>query len=446
MKRAASLLLCGMMFTLPGCASFPDSAGGGRVLRAADLKPVAPHGWVYDFGDPAFAAFLERADLGSLDVKAALARAAASDAAVRAARGTGLPAIDASAGWQRSIAGKDRDARGVDMGVTVSWTPDLSGAVKAAVEAAGADARAARYDVGAARVVLAADLARSWLALVALDDRLVRIDRRRAMEEEGAALARQRIAAGLAARDELLGRQTTLARITDERLVAENDREAIRLRLLALAGLAPGDRFGAPRKLDSLALHKPAVLALDMLEARPDVLAAAERLAAADARRLGEIRNARPRVVLSLGGQGGNMTLSSFLKNPGFGLLPAIRLEGAIFDGGRAHARADRAAAEAAEAESLYLRAMVGARQSLATALFAFVSARDRQAPADEAVRHARERLRLVNIRFAKGTASRIDQIDAERELAGAEEAEADARRALIASGVEAHAALTGGG
>jgi outer membrane protein TolC len=445
MSRIANLGLLGIALSLPACASFPDVAGGGRIVRAADLRAETPRNWSYDLGDPAFAAFLDRADLGSLDVKAALARAAASDAAVRVARGGRLPTIDTTAGWQDSLAGPDRQARGVDAGVSMSWTPDLSGAVRSAVNAARADARAAGHDVDAARAMLAAELARSWLALVAADDRLARISRRQAMEQEGLSLARRRIAAGYAARESVLTREAALARLADESLSVANDREAIRLRLLSLAGLGSADGFDAPRALRALLPYTATTVALDQLDARPDVRAAAERLAAADSRRLGEIRNARPRIVLSLGGQGGNSSLSRFLSNPGFALIPGVRLEGAIFDGGRSRARADRAAAETAEAEALYLKAGVAAHRSLATALAAHFSARDRQAPAAAAVGHARERLQLVAAQFDHGVVSRLDRIDAERGLVEAEEADAEVRRALIAAGIEIQAALTGG-
>lgn len=445
MSRIANFGLVGIALALPACASFPDAAGGGRIVRAADLRAETPRNWSYDLGDPAFAAFLDRADLGSLDVKAALARASASDAAVRVARGGRLPAIDATAGWQDSLAGPDRQARGVDAGVSLSWTPDLWGAVSAAVKAARADARAASHDVDAARAVLAAELARNWLALVAADDRLARISRRQAMEREGLSLARRRITAGYAARDAVLTRETALARLADESLSAANDREAIRLRLLALAGLGPAGGFDAPRALHALLPYAPATVPLEQLDARPDVTAAAERLTAADSRRLVEIRNARPRIVLSLGGQGGNSSLSRFLANPGFALIPGVRLEGAVFDGGRSRARADRAAAETAEAEALYLKARVAAHRGLATALAALLSARERQAPAAAAVGHARERLKLVAAQFDHGTASRLDQIDAERGLVEAEEADAEVRRALIAAGIEIQASLTGG-
>lgn len=446
MSRVTNLALLGIALVLPACASFPDAAGAGRIVHIADLKTETPRGWTYDLGDPAFLVFLERADLGSLDVKAALARAAARDAAVRLERGARLPTIDGTAGWQRSIAGGDRHARGVDLGATASWTPDLWGAVNAAVGAARADARAAGHDVEAARAVLAADLARGWLALVAADDRLARIERRQTMEREGRTLAQRRIAAGYAAQDEVLARDAGLARLADERLTVANEREAIRLRLLALAGLGSVEGFDAPRTLDALQRFQPATIALDQLDARPDVMAAAARLEAADSRRLGEIRNARPRVVLSLGGQGGNLTLSSFLKNPGFSLIPGIRLEGAIFDGGKSRARADRAAAEAAEAEAMYVKASITAQRDLATALAASFSAQNRQAPATNAVAHARQRLKLVSDRFARGAASRIDQIDAERSLIEAEEGSAEARRAWIAAGIEVHAALVGAG
>ena len=211
MSRVANLGLLGIALALPACASFPDVAGGGRIVRAADLKAETPRSWSYDLGDPAFAAFLDRADLGSLDVKAALARPLASQTRIRIARGAGLPATVATAGWRCALVGPDRNSRGVDAGVSMSWTPDLSGAVSAAVRAARADARAASHDVDAARAVLAAELARNWVALVAAEDRLTRIGRRQAMEQEGRALAHPRVAAGYAARDEVLARQKDVA-------------------------------------------------------------------------------------------------------------------------------------------------------------------------------------------------------------------------------------------
>ena len=440
-----ALVLCGAVLLLPACASLPDAAGGGRVVRAADLASETPRRWTYDLGDPAFAAFIDRADLGSLDVKAALARAAASDAALRIVRGGGLPAVDANAGWQRAIAGSNRDAGGVDMGISAGWTPDLSGEVSAAVEAAYFDARAAGHDVEAARARLAAELARGWLALAAADDRLARITRRAEMEKEGADLARRRIAAGYATRDELLVREAALARIADERLIVENERETVRLRLLALAGLSPDETFGAPRGLGGLSAFHPPTLSLDEQNIRPDVLAAAERLAAADMRRLEAIRSARPRLVLSLGGQGGNLSLAQLFKNPGFGLIPGVRIEGALFDGGRSRARADRAAAEGAESEALFLKALRGAQQNLAAALAAFLSAQKRQEPAAAAVRHAREQMQLAESRFAGGTASRLDRIDSERRLVEAMDAEAEARRAAIGASIETYSALIGG-
>lgn len=440
MSRA--LLIAAGALALAGCASLPD---GGAPVRVSQLAAQGSSPWAYDFGDPAFAAYLAHADIGSLDVKTALARARAADAALRAARAEGWPELSLGGGAGRTVPGQRRGRDQVDLDLTGRWTLDLWGEVRAASNAARAETRAAGLDVRTARAVLAAEAARGWLALSALDDRLSRLDARRAMEAEGLKLAERRLAAGRASRDETLERQANLARIADDRRAAEGERLVVRQRLIALAG-SGSPTLGEPAPLARLAPLATAALDSAALDARPDVAAAAARLEAADARRLAMIRDARPRLIFTAGLRGDGETLSNLLQRRSLTLTPGVRLEGAVLDGGRAGARADKAAAEAAEAEAGYLKALIAAESELAASLAQMAAAADRQAPADAAIAYARQRLVLARARLAAGTASRLDLIDAERSLTEAQDAQAAARRSLIEASIVAQAALVGGG
>lgn len=436
------LIITASALALGGCASF---SGGGQPVSPAQLTPSGPMAWTYDLGDPGFAAYLRAADLGSLDVKSALARAKAADAALRAARAEGWPELTLGAGAGRSIPGKGASRGTADLDLAGRWTVDLWGEVRAASSAAGADARAAKLDVEAARAVLATEAARSWLALAAIDDRLGRLDARRTMEAEGLTLAERRIAAGRTGKDEALERRANLARIEDEHQTALGERLVARQRLIALAGPTSEPFAASPMPLAELAPFAPDGLSSTDLEKRSDVAAAAARLEAADARRLAVIRAARPKLSLSAALRGEDDSVSGLLERRSLTLAPGVKLEGAIFDGGRARARADKAAADAADAEVSYLKVIVAAESDLASALALINAARARQTPAGEAASLARQRLRLAQARLTAGTAARLDAIDAERALVDARDAEATARRALIDASILAQAAMVGG-
>lgn len=439
MSRAIALSVVAL--ALAGCASLPR---GGAQLRASDLVAQGASPWVYDLGDPAFAAYLSRADLGSLDVKAALARARAADAALRAARAEGWPELNLGLGGSRVVPGRGRARSQAHLDLTARWTVDLWGEVRAAAGAATADARAAGLDVHTARAILGGEAARSWLALSATADRIARLEARRTLEAEGLTIAERRVAAGRASQEEVLERRANLARIADEGRAAEGERLVVLQRLIALAGVESAP-IGAAAPLSKLAPIPVAALDGAALDKRPDLAAAAARLQAADARRLAAIRDARPRLSLTAGLSGDGEDLSNALQRRRLTLSPGLRLEGAILDGGRAGARADEAAAEAGQAEASYLKALVGAESELAAASALLAAAADRQPPAAAAVRYADERLALARARLAAGAVSRLDVIDAERALIEARDAEAAARRSLIDASIAAQAALAGG-
>jgi outer membrane protein TolC len=126
--------------------------------------------------------------------------------------------------------------------------------------------------------------------------------------------------------------------------------------------------------------------------------------------------------------------------------MPGLRVEGALLDGGRAAGRANKAAAEAAQAEVGYLKAIVAAESELASAFAQLQAAEGRRTPSKAAVDYALERLAVTRLRLQAGTLARLDAIDAERSVFEAEDAQASARRSLIEASIAIHAALVGAG
>ncbi|WP_292227632.1 TolC family protein, partial [Brevundimonas sp.] len=87
---APAAALAAVLVGLGACAT-PVPKERPSALR---LTPPQETVWSEDFGDPILRDLLSRADLGNLDVKAALARAEQAQAAVALARSTRTPRIE----------------------------------------------------------------------------------------------------------------------------------------------------------------------------------------------------------------------------------------------------------------------------------------------------------------------------------------------------------------
>lgn len=439
------LIVAAAVLALSGCQTTTSGKDAGRPILVQDLAVNSRQAWRYDFKDPGFAGIMVRANQQSMDIKISIARALASETSLRLAMSYLKPTVDGVLQYQSTTVGTSKDSQGASANLNFSWSADVWKGKQSAIDAARAELRAGDLDVETARAVLATELARSWLELVSTNDNLNRVSQRITMEEEGIRLARIRVASGLSGHDDIVQRGILLERAVDERLANEEHKKSLRLHILSLGGLDPSEHVDAPERLKELASYGEFEYSTEKLEARPDVRAAAARLEAADARRLAEIRSSYPRIVFNLDSQGSGASLINLIRNPGFGLVSGFRIEGAVFDQGRARARIDRSTAEAIEAEAMYFKTSRSAELALIAALGRYASAQARLLPSSSAVNFALEHLAIVNSRYRQGMASRLEQIDAEKALLTAETAESQVRKDLLSAGIDIEASVTGG-
>ena len=99
-----------LLLVSSGCATPGLSTGAPAVTDR--LVPAGPSPWHLDFGDPILHDILKESDLGSIDIKIALARRARADAEVEAAKALSRPHVEigfTSAVGGRSVALADLD-------------------------------------------------------------------------------------------------------------------------------------------------------------------------------------------------------------------------------------------------------------------------------------------------------------------------------------------------
>lgn len=460
MRRLAPLLLlagCAAVERAPEPASvaLPErfallDAEGGRSA-SADLIPL---------GDPAFVSLAGAAMDDAPTLAAALARVEAARAGIRGARASRLPNVEAggSASVQRSSSAMfgslppgidfDRDRTVFEGSVDASWDADLFGRLRASERAARARFRAATAEAEAVRLALVTDIARAVVDYRAAEARRTVVEADLAETRTLVDLTRVRSEAGITPGFDLVRAQSLEAQAAAQLEPIAAERAAALAALVALtarstdAVLAALSAGGESEAAPVPVLEVPSVL----LRRRPDIIAAEQRLAAADAEIAAAAAERFPR--LSISGSIGLIALALgdlFESDAVIGSLGA-GVAGPLLDFGRVGARIDARQAEAAEAFAAYRGALFTGLAEVERAL-GQIAAADRRAEALAArVAVERDALSLARERYRRGLSDFLSVVDAQRQLNATREAEIVARADRRRRRIELYRAIGGYG
>jgi NodT family efflux transporter outer membrane factor (OMF) lipoprotein len=257
---------------LPGVQT-PDAwkspgAGSGPVAES----------WLATFNDPRLDALVAEALAHNPDLKVAAARVERAAAYVEQA-GSGLKPQVSAIG---NVSGENASGGGMNFaGVFASWELDLWGRVRSGREAARMQLLSAELSNAYARQSLAAMVARAWF--LATEARLQKgvADEMVEAAQNLADLTRDRLKVGIGSDYDVSVAEASLATFRD---AAEQLDLALRLSVQAvetLVGRYPATELEVPPLLPELPGPVPAGLPSELLERRPDVVAAERRVAAA---------------------------------------------------------------------------------------------------------------------------------------------------------------------
>lgn len=439
----AALALASALVLLAGCASpagiapKAEAIAPARVGLVADAPlPAVDARWWTAFGDTTLDALVERALADQPSLQSAAARVARAAAAVDARRGDALPQVGFSADAKRQrytenglypapLAGSVRSDATLQAGL--SWHLDLFGRDRAALAAAVGTERAARADADAARLVLATNVVRSYVALARAVDQRTIAERTLAQREELLSLVRQRVDAGLDTRIELRQGEGSLPEARVQIAQLDEQIALARHQLAALTVQPPGalDTL-TPALAPVQAAVLPERLGADLLGRRPDIAAARWRIEAATQ----DVELARtefyPDVNLSafigLNAIGLDRLFEAGSRQYGVG--PAIRLP--IFDAGRLRANLRGRTADLDAAVDGYNGAVLDAVREVADTL-ASLRAVSRQQQDQAAAQAAAEgAYDLAVQRYRAGLGTWLVVLTAENNVLAQRRAQAD--------------------
>ena len=424
MNRHLPLAAACVLF-LAGCASSsglvaegvlrdPASLSAGASLNDATLSDAAwpSNHWWSAFGDPQLDALIDEAlaaspalDAADARTRKAIAQAGIADAARKPSLGAGAQVL----GMQipQSLAG---DELGGDFNVaelltlSLKYNPDVWGVDKARWQAALGTARAAEVDAQAARVTLAANVARTYVALAQAFDVQDAANAEMTRADALVTLNQQRIRAGLDNTIALNQNRSAAAGARQQAQAAQQQIEALRNALAALLGAGPDRGLEITRpKLATSDVAVPSLLPSDLLARRADIVAARWRVESAqhgiDASKAAfyPTINLSALVGLAAGNLGDLFGSDALLVNGG----PALSLP--IFEGGRLRNQLAGSNADHDLAVANYNQALLTAIHEVA-----------------DAVQGARLLdAQLASTRIARDTAAQAHALVAQRHRAG---------------------------
>jgi multidrug efflux system outer membrane protein len=295
-------------------------------------------------------------------------------------------------------------------------------------------------------VTIVAQVADGYFTLRELDERIVIARQTIQTREESLRIFKRRLEVGTTTRLDVAQVETLLTQAQTLGAQLEQARAAQAHALTLLVGTQPS-RLSDRSNLndDALLPELPVGLPSDLLQQRPDIVAAENRLKAANAN-IGAARAAFfPRITLT-GFFGGASTDLSNLFESGAGtwlFTPQLLLP--IFDAGRRQANVDLAEVRRDAAVAEYERTIQSAFREVSDALSAQHWLAEQLAIQRRARAAQQERTRLAQLRYDRGSATFLEVLDAQRDLLSTEQAVVQLRRALLSSRVSLYAALGGG-
>lgn len=442
---------CSAPSELPPNGARPEVQSRGTFAEADRTKPLAEDpgkvadDWLATFGDARLTALVEEAQRNNPDLAAAAARRDRALAQAGLADSAFSPKVDAALGASRRDSGTPAGpADRFDLGLSVSWEVDVWGRLAKTSSAAAADAVAAAADLEYARQSIAARTAQAWFlavagrALVALEQDLA------TQRERVLRITRSRLDVGEAKPTDLDLAEGQTASSRDAVLAARGGVDAALRSLEALLGRYPAADVETGAELPPLPPSPPVGLPSELLERRPDVVAADRRVAAAF-ERVGAAKAAKlPRLALTAGGGTASEGLASLLDPKQAVWNLGANLLGPLFDGGERDAQVRIAQANEQAALADYVKVAQRAFLEVETALGNERVLRAREVELADATIRLRRARDAAELRYREGDATILDVDQIHTDHARAARALLQVRQELLQQRLNLHLALGG--
>ncbi|MEJ2138001.1 MAG: efflux transporter outer membrane subunit [Gammaproteobacteria bacterium] len=455
--RAARITSCSALLLLAGCMVGPDYQRPELDLpvefqgTVQEGESIANLQWWELFQDPQLNELVQVALEQNRDLRVAIARVDEARARLGITRADQFPTLDGAASARRgNTAEQIVPGVGIQenyfLGLSAAYEVDLWGKFRRSTEAARADLLASEDNQRTVLITLVADVASAYLLLRDLDARVrIAADTLEA-RQKSTQLIQARFEKGTvplldvnqaqiqealaAAQLASLQRQVFETENLLNVLLGRNPRPLVRGRELNAGIISP---------------DVPAGLPANLLERRPDIRAAEQRLAAQTAR-IGVAKSLRiPSVSLTASGGLASNDLSDLLESDAKLWGVGIDILGPIFDAGKRRSQVEVELARTEQALNQYEQSILQALQEVEDALAGVRWYREERIARDFQVEAAQSASNLSWARYDGGVTSYLEVLDSDRSLFNAQLEASQVRRLQLTAIVRLYRALGGG-
>ncbi len=467
MKTPLSLMLlagsCAVL--LGGCMSGPDyeqpemqmpDAWHQAVQEELDGETPSLQTWWTVFGDETLNDLITRASTNNLNLKTAAARierAAALRGVSASQYWPDIAGVGGANAFQTAEAltppGSEQEGMQYQLGLSMAWELDLWGRVRRSVESADASLQASIENYRDILVLLYADIARNYINVRTLQERIDFAETNLQAQAETMELTKNRFDSGLVPALDVsqaeLNRSRTASRIPPlrQQLVAAINR------LSVLTGDMP---YALLKELETVRPIPAAAageqisrgLPADLLRQRPDIRRAERELAAQNA--LIGAKQAELYPSLSLPGtlmlqavDGGLLSGDAVV----YGFGPQLRLN--IFNGRRIRSQVDAERAGTQAALHTYEQTVLVALEEVENYMAAYAHERDRIQSLETAAASAQKSVELVTELYKSGLTDFQNVLNMEQALLVQQDALSSSRGAVSLDLVGIYKSLGGG-
>lgn len=432
--------------TLPDTVPIPETWSS---LPNAEQQAVKP--WLNDFADPALTALVEQALAQNPSIQSLIADVEIADEQTWVTWSGFWPKLDASVKGSRfqrnsaagfAVAPKPRDNFGFNLDFL--WEVDLWYRLGNELSAAEHDKTALVADLQAARLSLAANIAKSWFDVISAKQQLALSEQTIASFNRALEIVEQGYDRGLyqaidvrLARTNLLnaqGRKQGFLQLVDETTRT----------LEALVGQYPAASQQTPNRLPDLNQPLPNSVPAELLQRRPDILAAGERFLASDERLRKARKNMLPTIQLTASGGTSTKRMKDIFNPENLIWNIGGNLAQPLIHGGQLFAERSLAEAKVKKAAADYAQVVLQAFREVETTLAAEQWLLNQQQLLSYAVIEAKEAQRLAEEEYLTGLSDIITLLEAQRSALSAESNLLDMRKQRLQNRVNLYLALGG--
>ncbi|WP_395375823.1 efflux transporter outer membrane subunit [Marinicella sp. W31] len=402
--------------------------------------------WSDRFNDAKLKTYIKEALTNNKDLAVAAANVDRSWALARQAGAALKPSIGLTAGTSNSgnFTGQSDASNSINLGAQVNWEIDIWGRVRSGVMAAQSSAEATELDFKFAKDSLAATVTRAYLLAVEANLQLKLNEKILADTAERVRIVQVQFDNGMVSSQDVSLIQSEFAAVQEQiEAVKGGQRNATRA-LEVLMGRYPSAELELTDTLPDIPELPSAGLPSDVLERRPDVIAA-ERRVAASFNRVDQAKAAKlPSISLTstVGGTSGQ--LSDILDPANTLWTIGSNLLAPLFDGGSRDAQLEAATAEQKQALASYGQTALNVFQEVESSLDLGSELESRLKLLELSASEAQKALNIVQLRYNSGETDLLDVLTVQQRVTSAESNLISLKRNILDQRVNLHLALGG--